>query len=161
MPILIDGHNLIGRSAGMSLADADDEEAIIRLLGSFRARTGKSVTVVFDPGVSSTLTQRRKIAGVQVVLARHGSSADAIILRRVSHARDRQGLTVVTSDRDLAAAVERLGARVQSAEAFWAQLRQPEAEPSRREQPPSPEEVDQWLTLFGSKDERDGSVGPG
>jgi predicted RNA-binding protein with PIN domain len=158
VPILIDGHNLIGRLPGMSLADPDDEEALIRLLGPFRARTGKAVTVVFDPGVSSTLSQRRKIGGVQVVSAPYGSSADAIILRRVAQARDRQGLTVVTSDRELAAAVERLGARVQAAEAFAAQLGQPAAEPSRREQPPSPAEVEQWLALFGSKDEPDGSV---
>lgn len=160
MPILIDGHNLIGRSPGISLADPDDEEALLRLLRSFRARTGKAITVVFDPGVGSALSSSRKIGGVQVVSAPHGSSADAIILRRVAQARDRQGLTVVTSDRELAAGVERLGARVQSAEAFSAQLERPKAEPSRKEQPLSPAEIEQWLALFGENDKND-RVGPG
>jgi len=160
VPILIDGHNLIGRLPGISLADADDEDALLRLLRSFRARTGKAITVVFDPGVSSTLSQSRKIGGVQVISAPYGSTADALILRRVAQAKDRRGLTVVTSDRELAVAIERLGARVQSAEAFAAQLEPPEAGPSRREQPPSPEEVEQWLALFG-KDEQDDRVGLG
>ncbi len=161
MPILIEGHNLIGRLPGISLADADDEEALVRLLSPFRVRTGKAVTVVFDPGVSSTLAQSRKIGGVQVISAPHGSSADAIILRRVAQARNRQGLTVVTSDRELAAGVARMGARVQSAEAFSAQLGQPEAQTSRKEQPPSPAEVEQWLALFGNDDEQDDVVDPG
>jgi hypothetical protein len=159
VPILIDGHNLIGRLPGISLADADDEEALVKLLQAFRARTGKAVTVVFDPGISSTLSESRKIGGVQVISARYGSSADAIILRRVAQARDRQGLTVVTSDRELAAGVERLGARVQAAEAFAAQLQPPEAEPSRKEQPPSPAEVEGWLALFRRGEEQDGGAG--
>ena len=82
MPILIDGHNLIGHLPGISLADVDDEDALVRLLIAFRARTGKAIAVVFDPGVSSTLGQSRKIGGVQVISASYGSSADAIILRR-------------------------------------------------------------------------------
>lgn len=161
MPILIDGHNLIGHLPGISLADVDDEDALVRLLIAFRARTGKAIAVVFDPGVSSTLGQSRKIGGVQVISASYGSSADAIILRRVAQARNRQGLTVVTSDRELATEVARLGARVQSAEAFSAQLGQPEAQTSRKEQPPTPAEVEQWLALFGNDDEQDAAIDPG
>ena len=56
------------------------------------------------------------------------------------------------SDRELADSVARLGARVQSAEAFAAQLEPAEAEPSRREQPPTPAEVEQWLAIFRPKD---------
>jgi uncharacterized protein len=160
VPILIDGHNLIGRLPGLSLADADDEEALLRLLRSFRARTGKAVTVVFDPGVSSTLSQARKIGGVLVISAPHGSSADAIILRRVARAGDRQGLTVVTSDRELAAEVARMGARVQSSEAFSALLERPATRTSRKEEPLSPEEVDQWLAVFGNGKEQEGAAGP-
>ena len=152
MTILVDGHNLIGRLPGISLADADDEDALIGLLQSFRVRTGKAITVVFDPGLSSSLSQSRTIGGVQVVSAPYGGSADDIIRRRVARARNRQGLTVVTSDRELADSVARLGARVQSAEAFAAQLEPAEAEPSRREQPPTPAEVEQWLAIFRPKD---------
>ncbi len=36
MPILIDGHNLIGRMPALSLADPDDERQLLALLLSYR-----------------------------------------------------------------------------------------------------------------------------
>ncbi|MGD9375749.1 MAG: NYN domain-containing protein, partial [Anaerolineae bacterium] len=49
MPILIDGHNLVGKLPVLSLQDPDDEQKLIELLRSYQARTGKEVIVVFDP----------------------------------------------------------------------------------------------------------------
>jgi predicted RNA-binding protein with PIN domain len=160
MPILIDGHNLIGKLPGLSLEDADDEEQLIRLLQSHRARTGKSITVVFDPGTTFALSQSVRLGGVEVVFAPHGSSADAVISRRVRRARDRRGWLVVTSDRELAAQVSHQGARVQDAADFARQLGSsgaspPEADgepPTWKTEPLSPEDVDKWLALFGEQD---------
>ena len=69
-------------------------------------------------------------------------------------------MTVVTSDRELADDVSRLGARVQSAEDMAAQLRQAGADTSQREKPPSPEEVEEWLALFGNDEDQDGALDP-
>jgi len=63
MPILIDGHNLIGRMPVLSLADPDDERQLVTLLLAYRARTKKAVTVVFDPGEVFALPETRKIGG--------------------------------------------------------------------------------------------------
>ena len=42
MPLLIDGHNLIGQIAGMSLADPDDEGDLVMLLRRYAtARRGR------------------------------------------------------------------------------------------------------------------------
>jgi predicted RNA-binding protein with PIN domain len=157
LPILIDGHNLIGRMPTLSLEDPDDEEQLIRVLGSYRARTGKSITVVFDPGEATALPQARRYRGISVVFAPHGSSADAVIARRVRTGRDPHGWLVVTSDRDLAGTVQRLGARVQPAETFAQELvpYEPQQEGlSWKEEPPSPDEIDEWLTLFERDDRR-------
>jgi predicted RNA-binding protein with PIN domain len=155
VPILIDGHNLIGRLPGISLQDPDDEEKLARLLSSYRSRTGKAVTVVFDPGGAFALPRRRRLGGVTVEFAPHGSNADRVIQRRVQKARNPGEWLVVTSDRDLAEAVGRLGARVQSAEAFAANMTAPaDAPPDWRETPPSPDEVDSWLALFEGRDQR-------
>lgn len=156
MPILIDGHNLIGRLSMLSLEDADDEEALIRVLGSYRGRTGRSVTVVFDPGGAFALPQARRYRGIDVVFAPHGSSADAVIARRVQKSRNPDRWLVITSDRDLAGEVQHAGARVQSADAFAREL-QP-AEPGLeelpwKEEPLSASEIDEWLTLFEGHDE--------
>ena len=155
MPILIDGHNLIGRLPGISLQDPDDEEKLARLLSSYRSRTGKAVTVVFDPGSAYALPNRRRLGGVEIVFAPHGSSADTVIRRRVQRARNPGEWQVITSDRELAGAVARLGARVQSAEEFASNMTAPaDAPPDWRETPPSPDEVDSWLALFEGRDQQ-------
>ena len=113
------------------------------MLRSYQARTGKSLTVVFDPGLASALSQKRRQGGIEIVFAPHGSSADTVITRRVRRNRDPQGCRVVTSDHQLSNAVAQLGARVQSAEAFAAELSAPQdAPPEWKELPPSPEEVE-------------------
>ena len=155
MPILIDGHNLIGRLPTISLQDPDDEEKLARLLSSYRARTAKSITVVFDPGGAFALPQRRRLGGVEIVFAPRGSNADRVIARRVQKIRNPGEWLVVTSDRELSETVSRLGARVQSAEAFALDMAESVgAPPDWRETPPSPDEVDSWLALFEGRDQR-------
>jgi predicted RNA-binding protein with PIN domain len=153
MPILIDGHNLIGRLPEISLQDPDDEGKLVRLLKSYRARTSRSVTVVFDPGQASALSQSRRQGGIEIVFAPPGSTADAVIARRVHQSRDPQGFRVVTSDHQLANAVAQRGASVQSAEAFAAEVSTPQdAAPEWKNLPPSSEEVEAWLSLFEDQD---------
>jgi uncharacterized protein len=149
MPILIDGHNLIGRMPALSLADPDDERQLVILLLAYRRRTRKSLTVVFDPGGAFALGETRKQGGVEVVFAPHGSSADQVIVRRLRRSHDRAGITVVTSDRELAGQAYHYGARVKSAEDFAAELSAPAGDGSERPEPPlSPAELQTWLALF-------------
>ncbi len=156
MPILIDGHNLIGRLPGLSLEDPDDEEKLTRLLKSYRARTGKRITVVFDAGGAFALSETRREGGVEIVFAPYGSSADAVIARRVAKSRDPHGWLVVTSDAELADIVARRGARIESSETFAALLTEAHDTVSGRENPTlSPEEVQAWLELFNERDGND------
>jgi len=158
VPILIDGHNLIGQLPGLSLQDPDDEEMLVRQLQSYRARTGKRLTVVFDAGTGSGLAQSRSQGGVEVVFAGQGSSADAVIARRMRNEPNPGAWLVITSDRDVAERVRRQGARVQSSVEFTAELgalgeKEPDDEsPDWRQLPPTSEEVEQWLGLFGEQD---------
>jgi predicted RNA-binding protein with PIN domain len=153
VPIIIDGHNLIGRLPGISLHDPDDEEKLVRLLTSYQARTGKKITVVFDPGGGFALPQSRRVGGIHIVFAPHGSSADAVIARRVQRSRNPRNWSVVTSDRDLARAVAKGGAQVLSAEAFAQELATPSAAPPDwKDIPPSPDEVASWLAMFEDQD---------
>jgi predicted RNA-binding protein with PIN domain len=151
VPILIDGHNLIGRLAMLSLQDADDEEKLVRLLRSYQARTGKAITVVFDPGDQFALSRSVRFGAMEIRFAPHGSSADAVIVRRVRSSRDPQGWLVITSDQELAETVMQQGARVQSAEAFALEL-EPHEPSDWKDAPLSPEEVEAWLGLFEGQD---------
>jgi predicted RNA-binding protein with PIN domain len=151
MPILIDGHNLIGRMATISLADHDDEEKLIRMLISYRARTGKRLTVVFDPGSAYASPETRRWGGLEIVYVSRGSNADRVIERRVRGSRNPQEWLVVTSDLELAERVAQMGARVRSAEDFAAELSGPSdiADDERGDATPSPMEVEEWLAIFG------------
>jgi predicted RNA-binding protein with PIN domain len=132
----------------LSLEDPNDEDKLVTLLRSYQAHTGTAITVVFDPG-GGVLAQTQRIGSVEVVFASPGSTADAVITRRIRTSHDPRGWLVVTSDQQLARAVSRQGARVQSATAFAAQLDRPtEAPPEWREKPPSSDEVEAWLSLF-------------
>jgi predicted RNA-binding protein with PIN domain len=153
VPVLVDGHNLIGRLPAISLDDPDDEQKLVDLLRSYQSRTHKSVTVVFDPGKAFVLPEKRRQRGIEVVFAPHGSSADAVITHRIQRSRDPRGWLVVTSDRELAETVTRQGARVQSAEEFAGRLDPPhEAGTDWKGTPPSPQEVEKWLRLFRKRD---------
>ena len=149
MPILIDGHNLIGRMPTLTLADPDDEWQLVALLLAYRRRTRKAVAVVFDPGGAFALPESRRHGGIEVVFAPHGSSADEVIARRVRRSRDRAGITVITSDRELAGEARNYGARVKSAEEFAAELSALAEDKSEgHDTPLSPAELEKWLALF-------------
>jgi predicted RNA-binding protein with PIN domain len=153
MPILIDGHNLIGRLPSLSLDDPGDEMQLVGMLMSYQARTGRAVTVVFDPGGTHSLAQTSARGRVKIAFAPHGSSADRIIERRVRRSRNASEWLVVTSDRELADFVARHGARVQSAEAFASELGAAhDVSPDWRDTPPSPDEVEAWLAEFEGRD---------
>jgi predicted RNA-binding protein with PIN domain len=152
VPILIDGHNLIGRLVGFSLQDPDDEERLTRLLISYSARVGKKITVVFDPGDTFALPETRRRANVEVVFTSHGGSADTSIVSRVRHSQNPREWLVVTSDLGLQAKVQSLGARTRSAAEFAADLRAALSGESERKDPPlSPDQVEAWMALFKAR----------
>lgn len=150
MPLLIDGHNLIGKLDDLRLDDPDDEARLTARLRSYGARAGKRVTVVFDhglPGGRSELSGR----GVEVVFASTGRTADGILRERLRRARDPRGLTVVSSDREVIAAAQERGARVIRSEEFAAQLSTPQTIADEQDVHLSEEQVEEWLEVFESK----------
>jgi predicted RNA-binding protein with PIN domain len=159
MPLVIDGHNLIGQMTDLSLSDPDDEQKLVERLAAYRRRRRTAITVVFDPGPhgAPAAGPERRRPGIRILFAQPGQRADDVICRLVRRARDRQGVLVVTSDRAVRDEVRRLGARVVSAQKFARELAEPrpgEPGPSdRKEQPLSPSEVEAWLRVFAKRRE--------
>ena len=117
MPYLIDGHNLIGQTPGMSLADPDDEWKLVVALRAFLVRSRKKGTVVFDngrPGGSAHWSNNV----LEVVFARDPRSADEVIRLRLANEKNPRGLMVVSSDLAVAEAARAARARVQSSAVF-------------------------------------------
>lgn len=155
MPVLIDGHNLIGRLPDISLADRDDEVRLVSRLQAYAGRTGKRVTVVFDRGLPGGRSQALSGGRVEVVFAPTGRNADRVLMERIRGSRNPRGLVVVTSDREVAAVGERRGARVVGSDAFAGELEGPPAAPGgvKGDVHLSAEEVAAWMELFGRGEE--------
>jgi predicted RNA-binding protein with PIN domain len=111
--IIIDGYNVIRRSASLSDADRRDielgREQLLEYLASYRKIRPHKITVVFDGAAAPAGSQPRdRIRGIHVRFSRRGESADTVIKRMAS--TEREKALVVSSDRDVAAAAARSGA---------------------------------------------------
>jgi predicted RNA-binding protein with PIN domain len=154
MPLLIDGHNLIGQIPGLSLADHDDEGELVMLLRRYTtAKRGRHVVVVFDHGVYGH-PHRLDGYGVTCHFARSPQDADTQLIRRLGALNRPRDWTLVTSDRQVARVAEERGVRVLGSQEFARQLLGPARPPSaareeKRDVRLSEAEVEEWLRIFG------------
>ncbi len=152
MPYLIDGHNLIPK-LGLRLDSFDDEEALIARLQEFCRLRRVQVEVYFDgapPGHPPT----SQAGAVTAHFVRLGSSADAAIEVRLARlGKQARNWTVVSSDGRVQAAGRAVHAEALSSEEFAHQVSTAaqQAGIAKQEKSLSPEEVDEWLSLFKAK----------
>lgn len=150
MPFLIDGHNLIGQTPGLSLTDLDDEQQLIELLRAYLVRVGKKGTVIFDKGLPGG-AGRWSNNVLEVRFAPAPKTADDLIRARLRAEPNPRGLTVVTGDNELGADAQRAGARVVKSAAFARDLlHKPEADKtaSDKESGLSADEAAAWEEEF-------------
>jgi hypothetical protein len=150
MPVLIDGHNLIGRLPDIHLEDRDDEAQLVSRLQGYAGRTGKRVTVVFDRGLPGGRSEALSGGRVEVVFAPTGRNADRVLIGRIRRSRNPAGLIVVSSDREVIGAARRAGARVIHSEDFVRELEPSPASPggAKEDVHLSADEIEAWLELF-------------
>lgn len=149
MPFLIDGHNLIGRTPGLSLADPDDEAELVRRIHQYCRRHRRRATVVFDSGVVGGRSGALSTPEVEVVFAPAGRRADDVIRERLRKARDPAGWLVVSSDREIQRMARQAGARVISSEEFVADMQaSPYTAQEKQTLRMSEDEIQEWLDLF-------------
>lgn len=156
MAYLVDGNNVIGQTPGWH---RDKPGSRLRLLGelaAFAAATRARVTVVFDGAPDPAAPDGSSYRGVKVFYPARGADADSVIERMVADSGDRRGITVVTSDRQLAAECRELGARVVRSGDFRKQMAAA-ASPgdSVDAEKPPPGSTEEWLRYFGCDPEQE------
>jgi predicted RNA-binding protein with PIN domain len=160
MPILIDGHNLIGQLPGISLADPDDEAQLVMLLRRYAARRrGRKLIVIFDGGVYGH-PENLNGYGVEARFAHAPANADAELIRRIREIRRRDEWLVVSSDRAVTGEAVARGIPVLSAQEFARRLTAmggPRASlrEKRNDRPLSRAEIEEWMRLFGVDEDDD------
>lgn len=154
MPLLIDGHNLIGKLPDLKLSDPDDEDKLIAKLKKYAAKTKKIVTVVFDPPKHSEWfawsDDRYEQPNLEIIFATMGRKADDVIRERIPRVKDKQGLIVVTSDGAVANFARQCGVKnVRTSESFAEELREELKPPAPSEKPGITQaDLDEWLKVF-------------
>lgn len=155
MPLLIDGHNLIDKVPGLSLADPDDEAELVHRIRRYCRRHRRRATVVFDAGILGGRSRALSTPEVEVVFAPPGRRADDIIRERLRKASDPAGWLVVSSDHQIQRAARQAGARVTTSENFAAKMQTSSPAPANSPAPAKPrtlrlseDELQEWLELF-------------
>ena len=154
MPLLIDGHNLIGQMPDLKLSDPHDEAKMIQRLKTFGLLERKQITVVFDPSphdpTPRLYPEIQQHGSCKAIWAMPPQKADDLIRQLVSNVRDKQGLLVITSDNAVAKFVRVTGIKVQSSQEFAKQLTAQLAERIFADAKPSPtrKENAQWADVF-------------
>lgn len=161
MTIVIDGHNLIPRIPGIDLSDPDDEEKLIGLLQEYCRVRRKKIEVFFDGAQAGWAgVQRYGLVKAHFVrVTNQENDADrAIIAYLTKLKKGAKNITVVSSDREVAAASRSMQAEVISSEEFAKQLQklkehEPELDP--RQQRLTEDEIKEWAQLFARGSEKD------
>ena len=157
MKWIIDGHNLIPHVRGLSLADLDDEQALIDLLIQFCRIKRDHVLVFFDraaPGQAGEHT----FGSVKAVFVPSPRTSDAAIAAHLRKQGSRlRNDTLVSSDRMVQAAARPLHMRVIPSDVFARHLAEAlsQAPTTEADKPLSEAEVLLWEKLFNQKDDPD------
>ena len=153
MPYLIDGHNLIPK-LGLRLDSPDDEMELVAILQEFSRLSRHAVEVYFD-GAPTGQAGKRTLGVVTAHFVRLGTTADSAIKARLKQmGRTARNWVVVSSDHEVQNAARAEGATVISSNKFAGSLKKPNPSTptSRGENKLSPEELEDWLKLFGRKE---------
>jgi hypothetical protein len=160
MPILIDGHNLIGKMPNINLSDSDDEAQLVMMLRRYATkRRGRRVIVVFDGGVYGHPDNLNGY-GVETHFAKSPRDADSELIRRIRAIKRRDEWQVVSSDKAVAGEARARNIPVVSSEQFaqlLTKLHQPiiTMREKRNDRPLSKAEVKEWMDFFGVKEGED------
>jgi predicted RNA-binding protein with PIN domain len=170
MALLVDGYNVVFAEAGAPVRKEAGEierlrTGLLERLEQYRTLGREEITVVFDGGVGGAhLARHQWFGGTEVIFSEPSSDADAEIkqiVRESTHARD---LRVVTDDRELAQYVRRFHATVSGTADLLAKMERAEEQAEKRAEDadpackftgPGPNEVKDWMEIFGELDEED------
>src|SRR5512139_4040237 len=152
--LLIDGHNLIGQTPGLSLADPNDEQKLIVMLRQYAARKNARIIVVFGSGNPGGRSKELSGGNVTALFAGSHTNADRILMERIRELKQPGDWVVVSSDREVQQAAQQRRMNVWSSAEFARKIGAPPQRDASAEPPTAKDsgltqaEVDEWLRLF-------------
>ena len=154
MHYILDGYNVIGASSHIRLDQSDKEDRLIKLLSKFIIHKKHKITVVFDGNHPDFNWQSQYTDhGINVVFTDKEETADTHIIRKIKNKQNKQGLIIVSSDRDIIMAAKHAKVQTRSSHIFWKTMSQKEY--GTKTMKPSHElsehEMTAWLDIFNNQ----------
>jgi predicted RNA-binding protein with PIN domain len=153
MSYLVDGNNVMAQRVGWHRDKGAARRRLLDELAAFAKVRRVKVAVVFDGAAEDFFKDGSSYRGVRVFYAERGSNADERIKRLAEASRERRTLIVVTSDRELAAYVRRLGAQTLRSGELRQRLdeitAQNKATASEENETVADGELKTWMRYFG------------
>jgi predicted RNA-binding protein with PIN domain len=146
---LIDGNNVMGQRVGWHRDKSAARKELLLELARFVQRKHARVAVVFDGAPEINLADGASYRSVKVFFSGRHSDADTRIVEFVEQARNRQALTVVTSDLQLTRRVRACGVQVIRSGVFRRWLEKAALESSAGQPPIQADELSDWMRYFG------------
>lgn len=144
---LIDGNNVIGQRVGWHRDKPAARRRLLEELARFFRLKKTRIAVVFDGAPDASFPDGSSYCGVKIYYARQKSNADNRIIEMVEAEKNRNGMTVVTSDGALASYVRLCGVAVMRSGVFRRMI---EAIPSDQSEPAiEVGDLDGWFRYFG------------
>ncbi|MCI0336082.1 MAG: NYN domain-containing protein [Acidobacteria bacterium] len=151
---LIDGNNVIGQRVGWHRDKPGSRRRLLEELARFIRVKKAHIIVIFDGVPDKSFPDGSSYRGVKIFYARENSDADSRIVEMVEAEKNRKGLTVVTSDRELAARVRVCGVRVMRSGELRRMLDEISNVASDEDElTPEAGDLDGWLRYFGMSKE--------
>lgn len=155
MPYLIDGHNLIAVTPGITLDDPDDEMRLIALVRTYCLKRGKRAIIYFDRAAPGAVDPPPVGGIVAHFVASPRTADEAIRDHLIRLSKEAKNWEVVSSDREVRDAVRQAGARSIDSRTFAKQITVEDLEPEDESEKPSPspssEEIAEWERLFSKR----------
>jgi predicted RNA-binding protein with PIN domain len=152
MPYLIDGHNLIAQTPGISLEDPDDEAKLVMLLRRFCLREKRKATVIFDGGLPGGLSSLSNSTVTVIFASDRHTTADDLLINRIRAEHNPNAMIVVSTDQKVANAARQRRMTVK-ASAEFAKLLTAANQKSQvhKKDTLSEDEVAEWEAMFKAK----------
>jgi uncharacterized protein len=156
VPLLIDGHNVIGSGIfdDIHLSHEDDEARFVARVRAWKSRYRGPIEIIFDHGITEGLSRELSGGGVEARFARNPTDADELIRRRVR--KRTPGLILVTNDAYLRQEALENQVTVWRPSELVARFTAPPARsrrsvtgaPANSEESLPKQEVEAWLRIF-------------
>jgi predicted RNA-binding protein with PIN domain len=146
---LIDGNNVMGQRVGWHRDKSAARKQLLVELAQFVRQKQARVAVVFDGLPELNMADGASYRSVKVYFSGANSDADSRIVAMVEAARNRQALTVVTSDVQLTRRVRACGVRVLRAGVFRRWLENVALEADDSQPNIHTDELSDWMRYFG------------